>query len=125
MQRAIVVLVAVPGVLLAVNALGWLFRPAWAAENLGMPLLDGVARSTQIGDLGAFFIAGSVLILGGVFTRRPEWLRGAALLVGCAAVVRTLAWAFHGADLALSFILPEVVMAAILFFGASRIPARS
>jgi hypothetical protein len=125
MQRAIVILVAIPGVLLAVNALGWLFRPAWAAENLGMPLLDGVARSTQIGDLGAFFIGTSVLILGGVFAGRPQWLQGAALLVGCAAVVRTIAWAAHGADLALSFIVPEIVMTAILVFGASRIPARS
>jgi hypothetical protein len=125
MQRALVILVAVPGVLLAFNGLGWLFRPAWAAENLGMPLLDGVARSTQIGDLGAFFLGTSVLILVGVFAGRPQWLQGAALLVGSAALVRTIAWAFHGADLALAFIVPEIVMAAVLVFGAARIPARS
>ena len=40
-----------------VTGLGWITDPASAAANLGMPLLDDLGRSTQIGDFTAFFIA--------------------------------------------------------------------
>jgi len=43
---------ALPGVLLAISGVGWLSDPATAAEGLGMPLLEGIGRSTQIGDFG-------------------------------------------------------------------------
>ena len=38
-----------------------------------------------------------------------------------AAVFRTSAWAFYGAELATTFIVAELVMAGLLFFSASRI----
>jgi hypothetical protein len=43
------------------------------------------------------------------------------MLVGGAAVVRTLAWAFHDAAFATRFIVIEVVIAALLFFSASQL----
>lgn len=117
MDIAIRILVALPGVLFLVNGLQWIFAPANVAESLGMPLLEGTARSTQIGDLGAFFLAGSAMILIGVAKRERTWLLAAVLLIGGAAVVRTLAWALQGAPFAGQFIVPEVVMTAILLLG--------
>ena len=38
-----------------VMGLRWLVDPSGAAAGIGMPVLDGLARSSQIGDLGAFF----------------------------------------------------------------------
>jgi len=118
------IIVAIPGVLLLVSGLGWVVNPESAAAGLGMPLLDGLGRSTQVGDFGAFFLSGSVLIALGVIRKEAPWLVAAALLVGLAAIVRTLAWALHGADFAAQFIGFEVVMAAILLFGASRYRAK-
>jgi hypothetical protein len=121
MRRTVRVIATLPGVLFAVQGLNWIFDPAAAALSLGMPLLDGIGRSTQIGDLGAFFFAMSAMILVGVVKLEPRWLRAAAMLVGGAAVVRTLAWAFHDAAFATRFIVIEVVIAALLFFSASQL----
>ncbi len=87
-----------------------------------MPLLDGLARSTQIGDLGAFFATSGITILLGVWKQERIWLYCGAMLLGGAAVIRTLSWAAHGADLATTFIVSEIVMMAILLFGASKTP---
>ena len=80
------IVAAIPGVLLLVSGVGWLTDPAAAAEGLGMPLLEGIGRSTQIGDFAAFFLAGSAMVLIGAWTVRTGWLLAAALLVGGAAV---------------------------------------
>ena len=44
------------GAFFTLMGLRWAFDPSSAAESLGMVLLDGNALSTQIGDLGSFFI---------------------------------------------------------------------
>ena len=44
------------GALLLLIGARWLIDPAGAAAGLDLPLLEGAARSTQIGDLAAFFL---------------------------------------------------------------------
>ncbi len=123
MSTPIRILVALPGLMMLGNAIGWLVRPGPTAEGLAMPLLDGMARSTQVGDLGAFFATAAATILLGAWTRKRTWLLCGAMLLGGAAVIRTLAWAAHGAEFATGFIVAEVVMTAILLFGASKAEA--
>jgi hypothetical protein len=108
------------GALFALQGLGWLLLPARAAEGLGMPLLDGLGRSTQIGDLAAFFLALGATTLLGVWRRRPVLLQVAAGLLGAAALGRTLAWALHGAPFAGAFVAVEVAAAAVLLAAARR-----
>jgi len=101
------------------QGLAWIAAPRWAAAQLGMPLLDGLGRSTQVGDFAAFFlIAGGTMLLG---SRRghERLLLVPAALFACAAAVRTIAWLFHGAAFAGLFIGVEVV-AAILLARAAR-----
>jgi hypothetical protein len=73
-----------------------------------------VARSTEIGDIGGFFLATTALIVVGVVRAQAPWLQASALLVGAAALMRLLAWAAHGAALTTGFIVFEILMAAIL-----------
>ncbi|HEY8518060.1 MAG TPA: hypothetical protein VIS07_21330 [Candidatus Binatia bacterium] len=102
------------GVFFLLQALGWLVVPGQAAGGLGMPLLDGLGRSTQIGDFAAFFaVAGATMLLGARWQDRTL-LHVAASLMGCAALGRTLAWALHGADLAWLFIGVEVIVALVV-----------
>ena len=108
------------GGLFLLQAITWMIDPAGAAEALGMPLLDGLARSTQVGDFTSFFLAlGTMGILGAV-RMNGTWLRGGAILLGGAAAMRTLAWAAHGADFATEFIVIETIAGAALLFIAAR-----
>ncbi|MGH0029792.1 MAG: hypothetical protein ACQGVC_08370 [Myxococcota bacterium] len=118
------ILVGLLGVLFAVQSLGWIIDPESAAEGLGMPLLDGLGRSTQVGDFGAFFVTLSGLILLGAVQQKREWLLVAACMLLLAAVLRTLAWLVHGADLATTFVSIEIMAAVVLTVAAEKTRAR-
>ncbi|MEP5766013.1 MAG: DUF4345 family protein [Halieaceae bacterium] len=120
-DKALRVITALPGLLFLSFGLRWLLAPEGMAKELGMPLLDGMARSTQIGDLTAFFIALGASILLGVFTLNRTWLHAAALLIGGAAVARTLAWALQDAAFATEFIIVEAVVAVLVLVAAARL----
>ena len=47
---------AIPDIPMLLNSFGFALDLGKTAMSLGMPLLDGLARSTQIGDMGAFFL---------------------------------------------------------------------
>ena len=117
MERVIRILAGLAGLLMTVQGLRWIVDPAAQAESLGMPLLDGVARSTQVGDLAAFFLAAGGFGIYGAWRRQRAFLFAAAVLLGGAATMRTLTALLHDAPFATQFIVPEVVMTVI--FGAA------
>ncbi len=120
MPIALRILAALPGVLFCLIALQWLLLPGQAANGLDLPLLSGAARSTQIGDMGGFFLGIGVSFLLGAIRLERQWFQAAALLVGSAAFYRVIAWSFHGAPLATDKILVELFTLAIAAFAASR-----
>ena len=114
MRKGLRVATLVIGIGFLIQGAMWLAAPARSAAGLGMPLLDGLGRSTQVGDFASFFaVAGAMMVLG---TRpgRGLLLYGAAGLLGGAAIGRTIAWAAQGAELATAFIAVEALVAAIL-----------
>jgi hypothetical protein len=115
------VLVGLPAIMFIVIGLGWLVEPAAVAAQFGMPLLDGLGLSTQIGDLGAFFVSGGSMVLLGLFTAKRQWFLAPAMLLGTTAVFRTLAWLLQDASLAIPQIVVEVVVCALLLVSASRL----
>ena len=121
MRSPLRVAVMVLGVLFALQGLGWIADPTRAAAGLGMPLLDDVGRSTQIGDLAAFFLVLGATILLGARPGRARLLYVPAALLGTAAVARILAWALHGAAFAAAFIGIEVACAVLLVTAARRL----
>lgn len=120
MLRALVTLL---GVVFGIQGLLWLVAPARAAEALGMPLLDGLARSTQIGDLAAFFLLAGGTMVWGARPGRGALLYVPAALFACAALGRTVAWLAHGAELAALFIVVELTAAALLAAAARQASA--
>jgi hypothetical protein len=107
--------------LFLVQGLNWILDPASAAQGLGMPLLDGIGRSTQIGDFAAFFFATGTMIAMGTYPGQTQWLYGGAMLLGFAAVMRTVAALFHGADFAVFPISIEVASAVFLFLAVRKL----
>lgn len=114
------ILAGLPGVLFCAIAFQWLVSPEQAAGSLELPLLRGAARSTQIGDTGAFFLGTGVFYLLGAVRLERQWFTAAAVLVGGAAAYRVAAWAFHGAPLTTDKIAVELFSVAIAALAASR-----
>lgn len=112
---------ALLGILFLVMGVRWVIDPAAAAFELGMPLLDGIGRSSQIGDMAAFFLTMGSLIIVGVTTLRKVWFYPPMMLLGLAAIVRVVAWLVHGAELAVSMIAVEALSTAVLFVASIRI----
>ncbi len=125
MSKVIRALALLPALVFLFTGLSWLTQPESAAASLGLPLLDGVARSSQIGDMAAFFLSGSFMIFIGLITDKRIWLQAPAMVVGLTAICRILAWLLHDAALPMNLIVPEIVFSLILIFVASRLPKES
>ena len=104
------IIAAIPGIPLLMNAVLFVVQPEKVTADLGMPLLEGLARSTQLADLGALFTFGAIFVFYGVFKSEGHYLRIGALLLGLIAVLRVIAWAVNGAELAILLIITEVVL---------------
>ena len=120
---------AVPGVAFIGLGLAWIVAPVTASPSLGMDLLDGVGRTSQIADLASFFLTlGTSTLLALRLDRRASYVPS-MLLVSFAAFGRIIAWAVHGGALTADAIAVEVVMAtwlgAIAFTTAGRLPSLS
>ena len=121
MKKILWICVALLGVLFLTTGLRWLVAPEGVAAQLGMPLLDGVGRSAQIGDMGAFFLALGLFVICALTSAKRVWFYPAIVLLGLAALSRTVAWLFHGAPLAVDVIVPEVLITLLLLFASTRL----
>lgn len=78
MNKILKVVVALPALLFILLGVRWLADPAGAAKELGMPLLEGLGLSSQMGDVGSFFLSCGVMVLLGIYTQRRDWLFAAS-----------------------------------------------
>jgi hypothetical protein len=123
MRSALRIATTILGLFFLLQGVLWIVVPERAAAGLGMPLLGGVARSTQIGDLSALFFAAGATILLGVRPGRASLLYIPMGLFCAAAIARTLAWALHGAAFAGMFITIELAAAVLLWVAAGQLKA--
>jgi len=121
MRTTLQVLTILLGGGFTLEGVGWLIAPHRAAATLGMPVLDGLARSTQFGDFAAFFLTLGLSILAGTRAGQARMLYFPAALLGSAALCRTVAWAIHGAAFAAMFIAVEVTASLLLLAAARRV----
>ena len=115
------VLVTLPAILFIVTGLRWAIDPSGAATALGMTLLDGIGRSSQIGDVGAMFLSMGIMMLLALVTAKRAWFYAPALLLSLIAVFRLLAWLVHDAALAMDMIVVELVVTVIVLIAASKL----
>jgi hypothetical protein len=121
LSRVLRVALALPAIGFLVTGLRFAVAPAGAAKGLEMPLLEGAARSSQIGDVGALFLGMGLMILTALVTRERTWFVAPAILLGLVAVLRLLAWLFHDAALLMNMIVPEIVIASLLLVASSTL----
>ena len=124
MKNVLRIVAGLVGILFLLNGLQWIISPANVAESLGMPLLEGVGLSTQIGDLGSFFITvGAMTFIGAISTTR-HWFYAPSMLLLVAALYRTLSTLLYGAPFVMSAIVVEVSVGLFLIFAGSRIETK-
>ena len=121
MKNVLRIVAGLLGILFFLNGLQWIISPANVAESLGMPLLEGVGLSTQIGDLGSFFITVGAMTLIGAITTTRHWFYAPSMLLLVAALYRTLSTLLYGAPFVMSAIVVEVVVGLFLIFVGSKI----
>ena len=121
MKNVLRIVAGLIGILFFLNGLQWIISPANVAASLGMPLLEGVGLSTQIGDLGSFFITVGAMTLIGAITTTRHWFYAPSILLLVAALYRTLSTVLYGAPFAMSAIFVEVVVGLFLIFAGPRI----
>ena len=123
MKNVLRVIAGLVGILFFLNGLQWIISPANVAASLGMPLLDGVGLSTQIGDLGSFFITVGAMTLIGAITTTRHWFYAPSMLLLVAALYRTLSTVLYDAPFVVSAIVVEVSLGLFLIYAGSRISA--
>ena len=124
MKNVLRIVAGLVGILFFLNGLQWIISPANVAESLGMPLLEGVGLSTQIGDLGSFFITVGAMTLIGVISTTRHWFYAPSMLLLVAALYRTLSTLLYGASFVMSAIVVEVSVGLFLIFAGSRIETK-
>ena len=125
MNKLLMVLVGLAAIVMVATGVRWMVDPSAAAAQLGMPLLDGVGRSSQVGDMTAFFLTTGILMLTALVTGRRGYFFAPVLLLGLTAVARTVAWMVHDAALAMHLIAPEVIIAVLLLLASYRLAEKA
>ena len=87
-----------PGLLFLSVAYNWVTNPSKAANDLDMIYLEGLGRSTQIGDFSAFFISVSLFCIIGSLFKNISFLFSAVIILSSAAIMRILSWQLYEAD---------------------------
>lgn len=121
LERALRIFLVLPAIGFLVTGLRFAVAPAGAAKGLAMPLLDGAARSSQIGDVGALFLGMGLMILTALVTLERTWFIAPAILLLLVAVLRILAWLLHGAALMIPMIVPEIVIGGLLLLASTKL----
>ncbi len=121
LERALRIFLFLPAIGFLVTGLRFAVAPAGAAKGLAMPLLDGAARSSQVGDVGALFLGMGLMILTALVTLERTWFIAPAILLLLVAVLRVLAWLFHGAALMIPMIVPEIVIGGLLLLASTKL----
>jgi hypothetical protein len=121
MNRLLRILVVIPAIIFVMTGIGFILDPAGTAAQFGMPLLEGLGRSTQIANMAGFFFTAGLCVLLAITTGNRFWYYPAAMLAGLTATFRVIAWLVHDATLATDQILPEVIFTFLFLYAANRL----
>ena len=125
MERILRVIAGFFGAFFLLMGLRWIIDPSSAAASLSMPLLDGAGLSTQIGDVGSFFVTIGAMTLIGVIKQKRHWFYAPSMLLLVTALYRVLSTLLHGAAFAFPLIAIEIIVGLFLILAGSKISKES
>ena len=122
MNNLLKLLVLLPSVLFLVTGVRWLVAPASVAAEFGLTLAEGIGRSSQIGDMSAFFLTLGGCMLIALISERRIWCYPPMMILAVTAIGRAVAWLLHDAALTIGPIIVETAVALMLLLVSRRFP---
>ena len=121
MNRLLVVLNTINGVIFIVLGLLWVISPYEAGANFGiLEIPEGLGRSSLIGGVGSYFFCIGVMMILAVYTLRSIWFYAPAMLLGVTALFRVISWFAHDAIFATQLIIIEMSLIILLLVTSKR-----
>jgi|TARA_E500000081_G_C5999948_1_gene290717 hypothetical protein len=125
MNRFLVVLNAINGILFIAIGLLWVISPYEAGANFGiLEISEGLGRSSLIGDVGSYFFCIGLMMILAAYTLRSIWFYAPAMLLGVTALFRVISWAAHDATFATQFIIIEILLITLLLVTSKRMSSQ-
>ena len=125
MNKFLVVLNAINGILFVAIGLLWVISPYEAGANFGiLEISEGLGRSSLIGDVGSYFFCIGLMMILAAYTLRSIWFYAPAMLLGVTALFRVISWAAHDATFATQFIIIEILLITLLLVTSKRMSSR-
>ena len=125
MNRLLVVLNTINGVIFIILGLLWVISPYEAGANFGiLEIPEGLGRSSLIGDVGSYFFCIGVMMILAVYTLRSIWFYAPAMLLGVTALFRVISWLAHDATFATQFIIIEILLVILLLITSKRMSSK-
>ena len=107
---------SIPAVVFLIIGVFWVLQPGIMAENFGMVLSSDLGLSSQIGDLGSYFVSSALMIFYGIYTNNTHWFYPPILIMLLTALFRTLSTLLHDAPFAADMIGSEILFSGILIY---------
>ena len=125
MNKFLVVLNAINGILFIGIGLLWVISPYEAGANFGiLEISEGLGRSSLIGDVGSYFFCIGLMMILAAYTLRSIWFYAPAMLLGVTALFRVISWAAHDATFATQFIVIEILLITLLLVTSKRMSSQ-
>ena len=125
MNKFLVVLNAINGILFVAIGLLWVISPYEAGANFGiLEISEGLGRSSLIGDVGSYFFCIGLMMILAAYTLRSIWFYAPAMLLAVTALFRVISWAAHDATFATQFIIIEILLITLLLVTSKRISSQ-
>ncbi len=125
MNKFLVVLNAINGILFIAIGLLWVIFPYEAGANFGiLEISEGLGRSSLIGDVGSYFFCIGLMMILAAYTLRSIWFYAPAMLLGVTALFRVISWAAHDATFATQFIIIEILLITLLLVTSKKMSSQ-
>ena len=125
MNKFLVVLNAINGILFIGIGLLWVISPYEAGANFGiLEISEGLGRSSLIGDVGSYFFCIGLMMILAAYTLKSIWFYAPAMLLGVTALFRVISWAAHDATFATQFIIIEILLITLLLVTSKRVSSQ-
>ena len=125
MNKFLVVLNAINGILFIAIGLLWVISPYEAGANFGiLEISEGLGRSSLIGDVGSYFFCIGLMMILAAYTLRSIWFYAPAMLLGVTALFRVISWAAHDATFATQLIIIQILLITLLLVTSKRMSSK-